>query len=685
MGLSRPLAEAAAVLEVAIGDRGLLASSEGPVWTVLGGVAAEHVRADPDLACYVGGLLGFLDLNERADELLDWLRDAGPDLALRAENIRGALAAARGDTERAVAVWDAALRDPSAAAAEPARRNQVRINLLLAYLSLGLLPQAQACLAEVAARTVAAGDPQGEVRSGLAELALETWLTGGVPGAERLEQLDRLPSFSLSDVAQLAALYFEIAAASRDWTHAERAVDVLETTTQRLSGILGASHPQALAARVLLTSAEARWALAAGDLGRTRHAVAMLAHTTSRCAEALGSASLRALKARIEYALVMLDIGAVTHKLPDVQQALRTLTDVVAIATEQWGAGNQLVSSAQRHLYDARVFGASLLGLDSFLIPAPPPVVFEGNHPGLAVAPLSADEHSIHITVSWDELASGVVRIRRAGDAPPWPPGTRIPAFEIDRYGEELHGDWKQTAEGTRFEAVLPRKHRFCTVFAVSGGWAVTGQARKVELTPPPIDVELRRIGERALASWIWPTGVRLAHVDWETPEKGKVRKRVTAASYAADGGCSLGVGAGGGLLTVRTIGVGVVGAIISDPVAVAVDGVAGEVGYEFVRPKGLGVLRPRRRVLRLTADREFTAVEVTVVASDGPAPPDGRRDGMPLLHETGVRLHPGRTTSFVLDLPSGRTAPYWLRCFVTGPEPLTTVDPSIAELRITV
>jgi hypothetical protein len=204
-----------------------------------------------------------------------------------------------------------------------------------------------------------------------------------------------------------------------------------------------------------------------------------------------------------------------------------------------------------------------------------------------------------------------------------------------------------------------------------------------VPLAPPVEELRVRRLGDRAVAGWIWPVGVHQASVVWSTPERGIVERRLTETEYRDGGGCQLVVGAGGGRVTVRTLVRGAAGPILSDPRSLDVDGVAARVSYRIVRSAGIGRLRSRH-VVWLTADVECTGLDVIIALWAGLTAPRGRAGWMVLRQVDAVSLRAGEPAGFDFRVPRDVRSPYVVRCFVESAEPLSVVHPPVFELRAT-
>jgi hypothetical protein len=371
--MANPLADAASFLEVAIENSRISGSVEiASAWNSAGTVSASHARTDPDLACYVAGLLNFAGAWEEADKLLDWvIGDLPPEAEarIRVENVGALLAAARGDLEKAVAIWGASLHNSSDA--DMALQNKLRINLALASLRTGNPHSARACIADVVASSNPA-DARAAVLVASADLAVTTLLDGSFPQVDDLDRLDRavwelasddrfLPITRLEANAQLASIYFDVTASIGQWQEAEQAVDVLEMTAQSLSASLGADDPIALSVRMLLASAEVRWALVEHNDNRVHRAVEVLQSIARRSSRVLGPTHPQTIKAQVEVAAAVYIVCDASQSLDKAQEAIGTAEKVAQLATDVLGAQHALAVRATACLYDCRMLATQLI------------------------------------------------------------------------------------------------------------------------------------------------------------------------------------------------------------------------------------------------------------------------------------------------------------------------------------
>ncbi|MFC7532013.1 tetratricopeptide repeat protein [Actinoplanes sp. GCM10030250] len=639
----------------------------------------DDVRDHPGMARHVAGLLNTTGLSEQADRVLDLAADE-PDPAI--ENLRGLLAAARGDNSRAMTIWSAAMRLP---ARDRTETDRIRANLAVLALRMGDPQRARALVEDLAAAPHDGPANLTAVLSAAAATAADAWLDQEVPH-DRLDRMRRVVTGLSTEAglvtrvritAELAAIHVEVVAATGDWERAEDAMEVLELAAQTMGATLGSKDPATLSIRVLTAAAEARWAAATGSGQRADHAVAVLAGLLDRCRQWLGEADRVTVRAHVELAVVRLALAERRPDLEHLERALRSAQEAAAAATALHGDRHPAAVQAASALYDSRQLAARRFGLEPYLMPAPRPDLRRAGAV-LSVKTVRAQDDTVQVHLAWPEASPRVVRIRHSDRPPPWEPGTTIAVERLEEYGSEVDGAWLGTDDGLVLAATLPREERQCVAFAVEDGWAVVGTVNTALVTCPVEDLQARRLGDRVVAGWHWPEGVRQARVSWTTPERGPLVRTLTKAEYDRGGGCVQEVGRGGGVLSVRAVVPGTSGEILSDPRETTVGGVTKRLNYRFDRPAGL--FRRQHRTVRLWADEECAGISVTVILTQGPRLPLDPDSGQVLLRATGLRVSPGEELVLGFEVPSGTARPFVLRCSVDSEEPLAVIDPPVLE-----
>ncbi|MFI1562326.1 hypothetical protein ACH4ZX_04535 [Streptomyces sp. NPDC020490] len=278
------------------------------------------------------------------------------------------------------------------------------------------------------------------------------------------------------------------------------------------------------------------------------------------------------------------------------------------------------------------------------------------------------------LLASFDPPSGGEVRLYALGDAPPWPPGTRLRTAELP--GRPITAE--HAPEGLRF----PRPDRPTVVQAVTvaGDRAVTG-AHTVAAVRPLGALTLTRHGGTGVAVVLdWPPDAGdEVEVSWRTPgEQDQRRRTVGRAAYRHEAGVRLPVADGAGVeVEVRPVAV-LGGQRTYGPPSTAVLPARTDAGYRL-RRHGM----PGRRTVTavFTASAPVRAERLLLVCSHGPLWPLEPGDGDVLADLAGAELGPGRDVRLSARLPRGPGG--WLRCFAVG-EGLVLRDPPHHTLRIT-
>ncbi|GAA4239856.1 hypothetical protein GCM10022254_62280 [Actinomadura meridiana] len=303
-------------------------------------------------------------------------------------------------------------------------------------------------------------------------------------------------------------------------------------------------------------------------------------------------------------------------------------------------------------------------------LPEPPPVAV----PDLSVDLPAAGGPPVAL-ISWTASSGGRVMIRTSDGPPPWPPGTLLAAGDVERYGREVPGAAVLTASGRMMLRTpvggVTRAH-FVAV-ALGAGQALVGPSTALVLVEPVRDLDVRRVGDTAVLSWIWPDGARLAEVVWAPAEHagtapgdpdGWTAARVVECRRRAyeDDGCRLDIGPDAALVGVRTVareGDDSTGGVRSRPVVAAVPAREPEVRYRF----RAGRRGSRWAVLELTADRRTRMPPLVVVHRAGGVLPLRPEQGE-VIHEIPAReLEAGTPLTFRFKAPAG-SDPLRLACF---------------------
>ncbi|WP_326561232.1 hypothetical protein [Micromonospora sp. NBC_01796] len=301
----------------------------------------------------------------------------------------------------------------------------------------------------------------------------------------------------------------------------------------------------------------------------------------------------------------------------------------------------------------------------------------------LQVVPVSTNGDLTRVRLSWPTTSDAEVRVRYGGTRPVWEVGAVIAAPEMERYGRPVVGPRHVDGADTVLEAEVASGQQVYLPFAIGGTGVVVGRPVVVGVSEPVRQLAARRTGTQAVLSWVWPADVGMVEVAWTTPENGTQLRRITKSQYIHGEGCVLPVGPGGGTAEVSAIDVGSLGEARSMPIPVTVDGSALRLSYEVSRLPGLKGRLSQQRILRATVDADCRGVDLVVVASTGLAMPLRPDQGMVVNRFTGLTFARGVPLTFHIEIPARMRRPYWVRCFVDGPENVSVTDPPIDSLKV--
>lgn len=160
----------------------------------------------------------------------------------------------------------------------------------------------------------------------------------------------------------------------------------------------------------------------------------------------------------------------------------------------------------------------------------PPPM------PDLLSIEQTGPDGSADIELTAAPLPDGVLlQLRRLTSEPDGGAGDVVGADVIGGFGERL-GEASGYSVADHIRLAIPAGRWTIVPFAVAGGLAVRGIARVIEVVPTAAGLEEERHGVAVLVSWIWPTGVSMAHLRWHTT--GSTREfQITRAEYYERGG----------------------------------------------------------------------------------------------------------------------------------------------------
>jgi hypothetical protein len=302
---------------------------------------------------------------------------------------------------------------------------------------------------------------------------------------------------------------------------------------------------------------------------------------------------------------------------------------------------------------------------------------------GLSVEPQHAGSGGARVARLRWPARYGQIRIRYGSSAPTWEFGETVTVASMERYGQEVLGAQVLDGEWMVLDAEVPVEPQVYVPFTVGGTGAVVGRAVHVSHAEPVRQLHVRRTGDRALLTWIWPDDARLVEIRWEAPGVPAETTRISHAQYVKGNGCVLRVGSTGGTATVWSVAIGPSRESLSAPVSVSVDGPAIRLSYRMRRPSSLRDRLSRRRVVELRADQDCADVDITIVVSAGLAMPVRVDKDMAAFRFQGLRFQRESTLPLEFEIPAKTRRPYWIRCFVLQPTTVTLVDPPITELKV--
>lgn len=289
--------------------------------------------------------------------------------------------------------------------------------------------------------------------------------------------------------------------------------------------------------------------------------------------------------------------------------------------------------------------------------------------------------------ISWSQVPTGDVVVRRAPAAAPWGLGDRLSAAEMTSYGEELVGDVTIEENWTTLTAHAPAGVFWYVPFTVDAeGAVVCGSGGQLGVTRAVSNLSYQRLGKDVVLSWSWPTDCGLVNVEWEfeTPIGGfslqeKKSDRLTRHQYLNDGGFHLTDVRGSVRVWVRSVVVFDGAEWLSAPVERVVPAIPPTVQYTVKHRRSL--TGPGGVVVSLTAQRTIVGCQLLIVVAPGRVMPSSPREGQVVLRET-VTLQAGQTVAVSVTYTKPRK-PYWIRCFIEGENPIQLVDPPTSDLKV--
>jgi hypothetical protein len=287
----------------------------------------------------------------------------------------------------------------------------------------------------------------------------------------------------------------------------------------------------------------------------------------------------------------------------------------------------------------------------------------------------SADGASV--LASWTRPGYGQVRLALADKPPPWPAGTLLRPEQTARL--PLVREIAQRAgDGRDVVALRPPPGR-SSLFALTMGHnvAAVGNAVEVRLAEPVRSLSAHRMQDEVRLAWVWPDDATDAVVRWPGHER-----RCSRRAYGDEGGVTITAGPAETAVEVHAVYPQPGGRLIAPGVLVRVPARGVAVHYRIRR---ISRLRPRQRLIELSAERETQLPALVVVESTGDYAPDDAAEG-----DTLQRIGPQPITATVpVRIPVEVTRrPTWLACFTdpasgANAQPILLFPPPAEEMRI--
>jgi hypothetical protein len=206
----------------------------------------------------------------------------------------------------------------------------------------------------------------------------------------------------------------------------------------------------------------------------------------------------------------------------------------------------------------------------------------------------------------------------------------------------------------------------------------VMGETAMVGLAEPVSEVTALRLHDLVRLSWIWPADATDVIVRWPGGEH-----RCSRRVYDDEGGVAVSVGQAKTIIEARAVYAHPDGELIAPAVAVTVPGRKVSLNYRILPASRL---RPRQRVIEVSAEQPVMLPALVVVRATGTYAPEEPAEGAELARIESQPIAPGQPVRVTVEPPKGRG---WLACFVDpggpggqGPDVLLFPPPT-EEMRI--
>jgi hypothetical protein len=303
-----------------------------------------------------------------------------------------------------------------------------------------------------------------------------------------------------------------------------------------------------------------------------------------------------------------------------------------------------------------------------------------GDLMSIQVEPLAADGDRCEVALSWSGSPAGEVRVRCAPFAPPFSAGDEITWARAGEWGDELAGPVTRRTGRTVLTAVVSTGYQVYLPFEVAGERARVGRPVGLAVSDPVLDLRLVREGIGAVATWVWPGGATAARADWTSGDRTE-RWTVTRPQFSADHGLRIADARPGGRLEIRALAPLGNGVADSPAAVTTIDPAPPEIRYDLRRRRHL---RGTDLVLSVSTDRDCPGVRLEVLVAPGELIPLDVDRGEVVRRLGPLDLARGVTREFPMPWPDvpRRERPYWIRCFVREPRPVSVVDPPRDHMR---
>lgn len=294
-----------------------------------------------------------------------------------------------------------------------------------------------------------------------------------------------------------------------------------------------------------------------------------------------------------------------------------------------------------------------------------------------------------NVAISWQELDSADVRIRRSDDPGPWSFGTWVTTDDFARFGEEVTGlvD-RKNGEVTLHARLREGRIHHLTPFSIGGTGIVAGRSAVVGIAEAVHGVEAVEFADFARLTWLWPSAASLAEVSWERDAEdpdavGLVQ--IKKSEYDRDGGFTVPLACGRTKIQVRAL-ITVAGEKYSSPpalVEVRRDSLIPSVSYTLVRTPRIGIIGGRGVAPSFSSSTAVRGAQIALVAARGHVMPMSPDDGV-LVKQFALTLDAGQTLKLdAVQVPRSVVRPFWLRCFSIDDQ-VELIDPPMNQLKET-